>query len=96
MTKHWLLVPALLAAATPILLIQTTGPASALCKPGTPHCIKQGPNLGHFGNTVGNAGDCVGTTNDTCGLKTHPYAAGHHAQTVSTNTHPVGSSGARK
>ncbi|HUC52019.1 MAG TPA: hypothetical protein VMA30_21740 [Xanthobacteraceae bacterium] len=89
-------LPIALTVATTILLIQATAPALALCKPGSPHCIKQGPGLGHFGNTVGNAGDCVGTTNDTCGLKTHAYAKGGRSQAVSTNMHPSGSSGTHK
>jgi hypothetical protein len=83
---------ALLLTATPLVLVGTTGPALALCKPGTKHCTTQGPNLGRFQNTVGNAGDCVGTTNDTCGFKTH---AARVTPTTPTTPQPTGSAGRR-
>lgn len=67
----------IILAVAALGLVAASEPALALCNPGTPHCIKQGPNLGRFRNTVGNAGDCVGTTNDTCGFKTHPWFSGH-------------------
>ncbi len=81
--------PALLIGAA-LLFVGATGPAAALCKPGTPHCIKQGPSLGHFPVTVGNVGDCVGSTNDTCGLKTHAFMVTGGS---STPVHPAGSAG---
>jgi hypothetical protein len=92
MTKLWICISAaLIAVSVGSVLVGSTEPAFALCKPGTPHCTKQGNGLGHFGNTVGNAGDCVGTTNDTCGLKTHAYAA--HSPKNPTGPHPSSGGG---
>lgn len=90
MYKSWIYILAV-ATSAGFLLVGATEQASALCKPGDPHCIKAGrTNITRFKNTVGNAGDCVGTTNDTCGYHTgmartvshspisHPTSTGSH------------------
>jgi hypothetical protein len=72
MSRLWTCISALIIA-TAFLFVGTTEPASALCKPGTPHCTKQGPvcvgqcyrfrvldSDSTNTNTPGNAGDCVG------------------------------------
>jgi len=72
MSRFWFCVSALIATA--FLFIGTTERASALCKPGTPHCTKlRQPNCvgqcyrfrvldsnSSNTNTPSNDGDCVG------------------------------------
>ena len=72
MSRFWICLPTLLIVAASFF-VGMTETASALCKPGSPHCTKQGPNCvgqcyrfrvldsdGSNTNSPGNAGDCVG------------------------------------
>ena len=94
MSRLWIGICATLLITTPLMLVEATGPALALCKPGTKNCTKNVPTFGHFRNTVTNVGDCIGTANDTCGLKTHPTPA-RGAPTTPTIPRPTESAGRR-